>query len=87
MKNLFLSFSLLLCFGLASAQETPVKKKQSTDTIQKKNKHHTDTQKSSTRKADTINKQRTEQKKGKTSKSKNTDATSPRRDTINGTRP
>ncbi|WP_343697901.1 hypothetical protein [Flavobacterium sp.] len=62
-----------------SAQETPAKKKQSTDTIQHKKSKHT-TQKSNTKKGDTINRQRTD-KKG-TTKS-NRDMTPQRKDSIN----
>ncbi|MCP2025272.1 hypothetical protein L1276_000412 [Flavobacterium sp. HSC-32F16] len=87
MKHLILSFCMILCFGFASAQETPVQKKQSTDTIhQKKSKHNTSTQKNSnTKKGDTVNKQRTD-KKGKTVKSAQS-TTPQRKDSINGTKP
>lgn len=86
MRNLIASFCIILFFGFASAQETPVKKKQSTDTIHsKKSKHKTSTQKSITTKKDTVNRQRTEQK-GKTTKSKE-NTTQQGRDTINRTRP
>lgn len=86
MKNLIVSFCMILFFGFASAQETPVKKKQGTDTIHsQKSKHKSSTQKSTTTKQDTVNRQRTE-KKGKTVKSKE-NTTQQGRDTINRTRP
>lgn len=85
MKNLFLIGCMLLCFSFASAQDTiPGKKKSSpkTDTVHhKKNKQYP-----STRKTDTVNKQRTDKKKG-TPKSTNPTTVPPTRDSINGTRP
>ncbi|WP_426485239.1 hypothetical protein [Flavobacterium sp. 2] len=85
MRNLIASFCMILFFGFASAQETPVKTKQSTDTVHSKmSKHKTSTQKNTTTTKDTIN-SRTE-KKGKTTKSGG-NATPQRKDSINGTKP
>lgn len=87
MRNLIISFCMIFFFGFASAQETPAKKKQSTDTIQTKKSKHTTTQKSSnTKKGDTVHKQRSEQKKGKTVKSKG-NTTPKSKDSITGIRP
>lgn len=83
MKNLFLAGCMLFCFGIASAQETPQKKKSSTktDTVyNKKNKEHP------TRTNDTVHKQHSGKKKG-TQKPASQTITPQRRDTINGTRP
>ncbi|WP_289660439.1 hypothetical protein [Flavobacterium panacagri] len=86
MRNLIISFCMIFFFGFASAQETPAKKKQSTDTIQAKKSKHTSTQKSSnTRKGDTVYKQRSEQKKGKTVKPKG-NSTPQSKDSITGKR-
>lgn len=86
MKNVIACLCMVLFFGFATAQETPAQKKQSTDTIHKKSKHPTSTQKSSTtKKGDTVNRQRTD-KKGKTVKSGNASKTPQRQDSI-GTRP
>lgn len=82
MRNLIVSFCTVLCFGIASAQEAPAKKRQSTDTVHNSSKHTT--QKSSnSRKSDTVSKQRTDQKKSKTVKSKrNTNSTTQDKDSI-----
>ena len=78
MKNLFLIVCMFFCFAIASAQETPQKKKSSTktDTVySKKNKKQPSTQKT-----DTVHKQHTDKKKG-TKKS----TTKTTKDTITGT--
>lgn len=90
MKNLFLMGCMLFCFGIASAQETPQKKKSSTktDTVyNKKNKQHP------TRTSDTVHKSQAGKKKGTTkptttSPTTTSPTTVPQRtDSINGTRP
>ncbi len=85
MKNLFLMGCMFLCFSYMSAQETnPQKKKSSTktDTVH----HKQNKQYPSTRKTDTINKQRTDKKKG-TQKPVDKTTVPQRKDTISGTRP
>lgn len=82
MKNLFLAGCMLFCFGIATSQETPQKKKSSTktDTVyNKKNKQHP------TRKTDTVHTPQTGKKKG--TPSANPTTVPQRKDTINGTRP
>ncbi|WP_163393156.1 hypothetical protein [Flavobacterium limi] len=84
MRNLIASFCMALCFGIASAQEAPAKKRQSTDTVHSK---HTTKKSTNTRKTDTVSRQGTDQRKGKTVKSKgNTNTNTQRRDSI-GTTP
>lgn len=76
---------MLLCFNFASAQDTiPGKKKSSpkTDTVH----HKKDKQYPSTRKTDTVSRQRTDKKKGTTKSTTKTTAPSSR-DTIMGTKP
>lgn len=82
MRNLIASFCMALCFGIASAQEAPAKKRQSIDTVHNSSKHTTK-KSADTRKTDTVSRQSTDQRKGKTVKSKgNTNTTTQRKDSI-----
>ncbi|WP_135223782.1 hypothetical protein [Flavobacterium foetidum] len=81
MRNLILSFCMILFFGFASAQETPrtnKSKTQTDSTYQKKGKHT----KGTVKRGDTI-KSKTPTQKQRKSGSPTT--TPPRRDTINRT--
>lgn len=85
MKNLFLTCCMALSFAYASAQTTPAKTKSTTktdSTYNKKSKHGAE-HNSGNKKGDTINRQRTEKKKG-TSTNK-TETYPQRRDTVTGT--
>lgn len=85
MKNLFLSCSLILCFGFASAQTTPAKTKSATktDSVYNKKGNHGTEYKSGTKKADSTSKHQTGKKKQKSASK--TQSAPARRDTIGGT--